>query len=100
MEKLPISLENARTIIKDALRRGPIYVFEDEADAAAKESVRALLAHWPDVFRDADDKSSQPRSRTGQSSSTIRIARRRGSSSTAASWMTLTSPACRLLARR
>ena len=56
MEKLPISRENARTIIKNALRRGPIYVFEDEADTAAKESVRALLAHWPDVFKDADDK--------------------------------------------
>lgn len=59
MEKLPISRENARTIIKHALRRGPIYVFEDEADTAAKESVRALLAHWPDVFKDAESEDQQ-----------------------------------------
>ena len=56
MEKLPISRENARTIIKCALRRGPIYVFEDEADTAAKESVRAILSHWPDVFKDAESE--------------------------------------------
>lgn len=59
MEKLPISRENARTIIKNALRRGPIYVFEDEADTAAKESVRAILAHWPDVFKDAESEDQQ-----------------------------------------
>lgn len=56
MEKLPISRGNARTIIKNALRRGPVYVFEDEADTAAKESVRAMLAHWPDVFKDAESE--------------------------------------------
>ena len=53
MEKLPVSRENARTIIRLALRRGPVYVFDDEADTAAKESVRALLSHWPDLFQDA-----------------------------------------------
>ena len=59
MEKLPISRENARTIIKHALRRGPVYVFEDEADTAAKESVRAILSHWPDVFTDSDKEGSR-----------------------------------------
>jgi len=27
-------------------------MFADEADDAAKAAVRALLAHWPDLFKD------------------------------------------------
>ena len=62
MEKLPISRENARAIIKQSLRRGPVHMFADEADDAAKESVRSLLAHWPNVFND-DDSEEQKHAR-------------------------------------
>lgn len=59
MKKLPVSRENARAIIRQSLRRGPVHMFADEADDAAKESVRALLSHWPDVFKDAESEDQQ-----------------------------------------
>jgi len=57
MEKLPISPDSARIIIKQSLRRGPVHMFADEADDAAKSAVRAMLAHWPRLFDAAEDKA-------------------------------------------
>ena len=50
MDILPLSADSAREIIRESIRRGPVFMFADEADDAAKAAVRALLAHWPELF--------------------------------------------------
>lgn len=52
MDILPLSADSARKIIRESLRRGEVHMFADEADDAAKAAVRALLAHWPELFKD------------------------------------------------
>ena len=52
MDILPLSADSARKIIRDSLLRGQVHMFADEADDASKAAVRALLAHWPELFKD------------------------------------------------